>query len=183
MMDRGRAQLLLVDVQERLAPAVFAQEALVARCGALLSAARLFGIPVLATEHCPERIGPTVAALRDRLEAAEIFTKARFAATGHAEFLQRLDPARGLVVVAGMEAHVCVMQTALGLRAQGREVYVVEDAVGSRPARQADRRLALERLRDAGAVLLGTETALFEWCGGGDDPRWREVLALVKSLP
>jgi len=81
-----------------------------------------------------------------------------------------------------MEAHVCVMQTTLGLLSRGFEVFVAGDAVGSRAAHAADRTYALERMRAAGAVIVGTETALFEWTRSGDDPAFRAVLGLVKGL-
>ncbi|HET7729763.1 MAG TPA: isochorismatase family protein [Usitatibacter sp.] len=182
-LDRDRSQLLLVDIQERLAPHVEGHEALVARCDALLEAARMFGIPKTLTEHCPGDIGPAVARLRARFADGEIFAKTRFGATDHPHFASQFVDGRSQVVVAGMEAHVCVMQTALGLAATGLQVFVVEDAVGSRAARAEDRRLALLRMREAGCTLLGTETVLFEWARAGDDPAFRDTLRLVKALP
>lgn len=182
-MDRDRSQLLVVDVQEKLAPHVFNHEALQARCEALIAAAARFGIPKAATEHCPAQIGPLVAPIRSRFAEREIFVKTHFAATRHRDFTRVLASGRSQFVVAGMEGHVCVMQTVLGLLAAGHSVFVVEDAVGSRPARQSDRRMALERMRDAGAVLVGTETTLFEWTRSGDDDAFRDILRIVKSLP
>ena len=182
-LDRDAAQLLVIDVQEKLAPHVDGSDALVARCEALIRAAAGFGIPKALTEHCPAQIGPVVARLRSRFDPAEIFVKTRFGATDHPEFAARLAQGRDQVVVAGMEAHVCVMQTVLGLLATGRRVFLVEDAVGSRGARRDDRRLALERMRAAGCALVGTETVLFEWTRAGDDPGFKDTLALVKALP
>lgn len=182
-LDRDTSQLIVVDVQERLAPRVEGHEALIARCEALADAAAGFGIPKLLTEHCAAQIGPAVARLRARFAEGEIFAKTRFGAADHHDFLRRIAHGRRQVVVAGMEAHVCVMQTALGLAARGFAVFVVADAVGSRGERADDRRLALERLRAAGCTLAGTETVLFEWTRAGDDPRFRETLARVKGLP
>ncbi len=182
-LDRDRALLLVVDVQERLAPHVEAGEALIARCEALIAAAGNFGVPKLLTEHCPAQIGPVVARLRERFAPGEIFVKSYFAATDHSQFAGRLAQGRDQVVVAGMEAHICVMQTVLGLAAEGFEVFVVGDAVGSRAARRDDRGYALERMRAAGCTIAGTETVLFEWTRSGDDPRFRDTLALVKGLP
>lgn len=183
-LDRDRSLLLIVDIQERLAPHVRDADALIARSEALLAAAHLFRIPVLATEHCPDQIGPIVARLRERVGAERIYRKAYFAATEHAVFetLLRSD-GRAQLVIVGMEAHVCVMQTVLGLAARGWEIFVVADAVGSRGARQTDRQLALDRMRAAGSTLVATETVLFEWTRSGDDPAFRDVLALVKALP
>jgi nicotinamidase-related amidase len=182
-LDRDRSLLLAIDVQERLAPHVLAQEALIARIEALTEAAHRYRIPAFLTEHCPAQIGPVVARLRSRFDADHIFRKTRFGAVDHPAFEAMLrSTGRKQIVVAGMEAHVCVMQTTLGLVAKGFDLFVVGDAVGSREARQADRQFALDRLRDAGCTLVGTETVLFEWTRAGDDAAFRDVLALVKSL-
>jgi nicotinamidase-related amidase len=182
-LDRDRSLLLVVDVQERLVPHVAGGDALVARCEALIEGAAAFGIPKALTEHCPGQIGPVIPRLRARFAEGEIFVKTRFGATDHPEFAAKLPAGRDQVVVAGIEAHVCVMQTVLGLVAAGRQVFLVEDAVGSRGARGEDRRLATERMRAAGCILAGTETVLFEWTRAGDDAGFRSTLALVKALP
>lgn len=183
-LDRDRSLLLVIDIQQRLAPSVQGHAAVIARSEALLTAARRFRIPCLVTEHCAERIGPVVPQLRERFDAAEIFAKTRFAATDHPEFGTLLRAqGRPQVVVAGMEAHVCVLQTVLGIVAEGFAVYVAGDAVGSRGARALDRTLALERMRSASCTVAGTETMLFEWARAGDDLAFRDVLALVKRLP
>ena len=183
-VDRDRSVLVVVDVQARLAPHVLDHERLIARIGALIAAAKRFCIPRLATEHCAHQIGPLVDELRTQFDPGEIFAKTRFGAADHPEFLARLArTGRGQVVVAGMESHVCVMQTSLGLASHGHEVFIVADAIGSRAERQADRQLALERMRAAGCTTVGTETVLFEWTRSGDDAAFREVLKLVKALP
>ena len=183
-LDRAQSLLLIVDIQERLAPHILHGEALIARSAALLAAARRFGIPAIVTEHCPEQIGGIVAELRKQFTAGEVFAKTRFGAADHPGFVARLEAqGRSQIVVAGMEAHVCVLQTVLGLAARGYAVTIIGDAVGSRAARQDDRRLALDRMRRAGALIAGTETVLFEWTQAGDDAAFRDILALVKSLP
>lgn len=180
---RDHSTLLVIDIQARLAPHVAGHEALIRRTQALLDAAALFGVPRLLTEHCPAQIGRVIEPIRGRFAAGEIFEKTHFGAADHAEFVALVqDRGRHRVVITGMETHVCVMQTALGLRAAGFEVTVVADAVGSREARQLDRELALRRMEQAGCALAGTETVLFEWAGRGDDPRFRQVLAAVKAL-
>jgi nicotinamidase-related amidase len=182
-LDRDRSILLVVDVQERLAPHVAGADSLIARAGALVCAARRLAIPMFLTEHCSAQLGPVVAPLRNAFEAADIFEKTCFGAVDHPQFEARLRAmGRTEVVVAGMESHVCVMQTVLGLAIRGFVPFVVADAVGSRAAHALDRDLALARMRDAGATLVGTETALFEWARAGDDPAFRDVLALVKKL-
>ena len=149
-----------------------------------MTAAERFAIPRFATEHLADRVGRTIPRLRGRFAPGAIFAKSRFGALDHADFAAMLvATGRSQVVVCGMETHVCVMQTALGLASAGYGVFVVGDAAGSRPGRQDDRRWALERMSDAGCIVAGTETVLFEWAGSGDDPAFREVLALVKALP
>ncbi|CAG1007200.1 nicotinamidase/pyrazinamidase [Burkholderiales bacterium] len=183
-LDRRRSVLVVVDVQERLAPHVHGSAGIVARIGTLMRAAERFAIPGVATEHVPDRIGPMIAGLRERLAADAIFVKTRFCAVDHPAFASMLaTTGRTQAVVCGMETHVCVMQTALGLAAAGYDVFVVGDAVGSRPGRQDDRRYALERLQRAGCVVAGAETVLFEWAERGDDDAFRAILALVKGLP
>jgi nicotinamidase-related amidase len=182
-LDRDLSVLLVVDVQERLAPHVADNAALIARIGALIDAAGRLGIPGFLTEHCATQLGPVIASLRDAFAPENIFAKTRFGAADHAPFEALLrGVGRTQVVVAGMEAHVCVMQTVLGLAARGFEPFVVADAVGSRVAHTLDRELALARMRDAGATIVSTEMALFEWARAGDDPALRDVLALVKRL-
>lgn len=181
---RETSVLLVVDIQERLAAHVAGHEALIARTRALLSAAARLDVPRLATEHCAQQIGPLVAPIAALLEPREVFAKTRFGAADHPEFAALLArTSRTQVVIAGMEAHVCVMQTALGLVAAHYDVFVVGDAVGSRAERQTDRDLALSRLREAGCGIVGTETVLFEWTGSGDDAAFRDMLKIVKTLP
>lgn len=182
-LTREDSLLLVIDIQRKLAPAILDHERVTARTEALVTAADLFGIPKLITEHCPQQIGALVEPLRSRFGADEIFEKTAFAATDHPEFVRKvLAAGRRQVVMTGMETHVCVMQAALGLRAEGFDVWIVDDAVGSRPAAQRDRELALARLEHAGCVVAGTETVLFEWTKFATDERFRSMLALVKSF-
>ncbi|WP_224390952.1 isochorismatase family protein [Pseudonocardia sp. ICBG1293] len=171
-MSAGNAVLLLVDLQERLVPAMHDGERVVARAARLAEAATLLEVPVLATEQAPDKLGPTVARLAD--VAHLVVPKTRFAAADDVLF----PPGRAEVVVAGVEAHVCVLQTALELLADGRRVLVVADAVGSRSVE--DEQLALQRLRTAGAGIVTSEMVLFEWLRDAAHPRFREVQQLLK---
>ena len=180
---RDDSVLLVIDIQRKLAPHIAGHEDLIRRTEALLRAAALFGIPRLLTEHCPGQIGTVVEPLRSQFAADEIFEKTAFGAADQPAFVERVQRTqRRQIVVTGMEAHVCVLQAALGLQQQGYRVFIVADAVGSRGARQLDRELALRRMEQAGCVLATTETVLFEWAQQGTDARLRDVLALVKSL-
>jgi len=161
--------LLVVDLQERLMPAIAGGDAVLENAGRLVQAAGRLGIGVTATEQNPAGLGPTVGAIGDLLPSPAI-AKTSFAAG--------IDPGPGTVVVAGCEAHVCVLQTVLALRAEGREVAVVADAVGSR--REASRDRALDRLRAHGVDVVTTEMVVFEWLGSSENPAFREVQKLIK---
>ena len=166
--------LLLIDFQARLMPAIAEGAARVTQAGKLAAAAALLDVPVLLTEQNPRGLGGTDPALAD---AGPVLAKMTFDATRAPGFAAAM-PDRPAVVVAGCEAHVCVLQTVLGLRAMGRAVAVVADAVGSRLP--ASRDLGLARMAAAGAQIVSTEMVLFEWLGSADHPRFRAVLALIK---
>ena len=143
--------------------------------------AKLLDIPVVLSEHSPENIGSTVPSLAALVSSERILRKTHFACTDQPACL---DAFRSLkkkqVLVAGMEAHVCVMQTALGLLERGFQPFVVQDAVGSR--REEDRAAALARMRAAGCAKATAEMAMFEWMESADVPQFRDVLKLVKGL-
>lgn len=180
-LRRQTSLLLIVDVQARLAPAVSGQERVIARSRALIDAAKVLGVPAYASEHVPESIGPLVDSLREQLSEPNVLRKTHFSCGDEPALLMALRAARrSQVVVTGMEAHVCVMQSALGLAARGFEVYVARDAVGSR--REEDREAALERMARDGVRIVTAEMAMFEWMHRADAPEFRELLRLVKSL-
>jgi len=145
LIDAPRSLLLVVDVQEKLLPAIHGHEGVVDNVVWLIRAAQKIGIPVAAIEMYPKGLGRTAAAVRALLPENAIATKNHFSSVA-AQCLPSLPGAdRPQIVIAGFEAHVCVLQTALELVEEGKEVYVVADCVGSR--READRELALARMR------------------------------------
>lgn len=165
--------LLLIDIQERLFPAIHDAEALLQHSAWLLAVAQRLGVPVLATEQYSKGLGPTLAQLREHLPAAAILEKIAFSAVADPGLLQLPGGQRRQFVVCGTEAHVCVLQTVLGLLAEDREVYVVAEAVGSR--RPEDKALALERMRQAGAVIVNREMVAFEWLERAGSETFRAV--------
>ncbi len=179
-LDRSRSVLLLVDVQERLFGAVSGREELAANAARLARGAAILRVPVLATEQYPKGLGRTIPAIAGALpEDVEPVEKLAFSCLGEPAFASRFRAlGRDQVVLAGIEAHVCVLQSALDLLAAGACVFVVEDAVASRTPE--NKRVGLARLAGAGAVAVSTEMVLFEWLGGAGDPSFREVQALVK---
>jgi len=180
-LDRKRCALVLVDYQDRLMPQLAAGAQAVQDAVFLAQVAQALGVPVLGTEQNPARLGPNVEALRSL--CAHTLPKIHFdaCADGLLGLLQSLVRPVDQVVVAGCEAHVCLMQTALGLLAAGLQVAVVPEACASR--RPADKALGLQRLADAGATLLSAEMLAFEWLGSCEDPAFKSLLALIKQRP
>jgi nicotinamidase-related amidase len=201
LLDAEDSQLVLVDYQQRLMPSIHEAELVVANAVRLARIAQLLQVPLWATEENPDGLGGTVEALQP-LVAGRVLSKMAFDATS--VLLPRLKPAARLalagnarslpkhlqkaaplpeagrqsVVLAGCEAHVCLMQTALGLLEEEVEVWVVTDACGSRSERNRD--AAFDRLAGAGAELVTTEMVAFEWLRDAGHPRFRDVLAIVK---
>ena len=178
-MNAIESSLVLVDYQARLMPAIHGADDVVAKALVLARAAALLEVPVLGTEQNPERLGPNTEALRQR--CLHTVSKTRFGACedGLPAALDAHAPGRPQVVIAGCEAHVCMLQTALGLLRAGRDVYVVENASGSR--RPSDHAAAMRRLAQAGATIVTHEMVLFEWLHDCRHLRFREVLALIKA--
>jgi nicotinamidase-related amidase len=177
-MTAGDTGVLVIDVQEKLIPKIREAPALLRNIAFLLDGARLLGLPVQATEQYPKGLGPTVPELAERLPARP--DKVAFSCCAIPEVIDGFHrAARPKVVLAGIETHVCVLQTALDLLAHDFRVYVPVDAVGSRYALDHD--YALDRLEHAGAILTTVETCVFEWTGGADHPRFKEVSKLVQE--
>ena len=180
-LHRDSTALLVVDIQSRLAPAMHQSESAIQANSALIRAARQLDIPVFASEHCAEKIGPTVADLRTLLKDDEILHKRHFSCADDAGIMQTLKRlGKSQIVVTGMEAHVCVLQTVLGLVEHGYKPFFVADAVASRHVQNKE--LAAHRLRQQGVPVISTEMALFEWMGHADHPAFRDILGLIKSL-
>ena len=180
LLQVDKSMLLLVDAQTKLAPAVDGAQACLSACRLLLAVARRLSVPVLATEHCSVSVGPTVPELRAKLDPAEIVEKRHFDGASE-EALQRALAAarRRTIVVAGMEAHVCVLQTVLGLKASGHEPVVVADAIASRLP--ASRDLAITRMRHHGVDVVNVEMVVFEWLGVAATEAFRDLLPMIKS--
>ena len=180
-MDSSRCVLVLVDYQSRLLPAIDEVERVVAQAVLLADAARALGVRVVGTEQNPSGLGPNAPKVRERCD--KTLSKMHFDACedGLAEALIEGDPGahRPEVVIAGCEAHVCLLQTALGLLARGFEVRIVENACGSR--RASDKCAAMECLRQAGATLVTAEMVIFEWLATCEHPAFKPVLEMVKS--
>ena len=176
LLTAESAALLLIDMQERLMPAIYDGEMVVARAVRLAEAARLLEVPIRATEQYPAGLGRTVPPLADYPQA--VLTKTAFSAAADPGFPALLPSGVSQIVVAGCEAHVCVLQTVLGLLPRGHRVLLAADAVGSRDP--DDRAAAIARARQHGAEIVTSEMVLFEWLRDAQHPRFREVQKLLK---
>jgi len=173
LIDAHRSQLLVVDLQERLLPAIRDGERVVANVLWMVRAAQRIGVPVAAVEQYAKGLGPTVRAVRGLLPEAAIAAKSHFSCVA-AQCLAALPGSdRAQIVLVGIETHVCLLQSALELIEEGKEVFIVADAVGSR--HEIDRDLALARMRQEGARIVSREMVVFEWLGEADTPLFREV--------
>lgn len=173
LMCTDRSVLLLVDLQERLQPAIDAAERVLDASVWLTRVAQRLGVPVICTEQYPQGLGPTMPALRALLPDACIVEKIQFSAVPEGRMFKLPGGDRAQFVVAGTEAHVCVQQTVLDLLAVGRRVFVVEEAVGSR--RNTDKTLALERMRAHGADIVSREMVAFEWLRQAGSDLFRQI--------
>ncbi|MCW2285143.1 nicotinamidase-related amidase [Rhodoblastus acidophilus] len=174
-IDPHKSLLLVIDFQARLMPAIHEAEAAIRNAGKLLEIAKLLNVPRLFTEQYPKGLGATVPDLP--VEGERVMTKLAFDACRAEGVLQNI-PTDAQVVVAGCEAHVCVLQTVLGLIAAGRKTFVVQDAIGSRaPENKA---AALARMAHHGAEIVTTEMVAFEWAQTAENPDFRAVSALIK---
>ena len=182
-MNRKMSQLILIDIQDKVMTPIGDADRLTGVLARLVRIARRLDVPVTVTEHYPKGLGRTVESLRRELEPdAPILQKQHFSCLGddalrhHLEDLR--DLGRGQAVVAGIEAHVCVAQTALDMIVEGYQVFIVADAVASRAWESRD--IALQRLREAGAHIVDSEMVMFEWLETSGTPEFRDLLPLIK---
>jgi len=175
--------LVLIDLQERLLPVIREGETVLSVCRFLRQAAAIFAVPTLLTEQYPKGLGSVVPALLEGAEDLPRLSKMRFSAASEIlGFLEEQNGARRVpvtqVCLAGIETHVCVLQTAVELLREGLQVFVAADGTGSRF--ESDRILGLQRMSAAGVQVMAAESAAFEWCGTAEHPRFRELSQLVR---
>ena len=176
LLTAKSAALLLIDLQDKLVPAISDGDLVVGRARRLAEAAALLGVPVLATEQYPQGLGPTVAELAGYPRAT--LSKTTFCAAEAPGWNGLLPAGTRELVIAGAEAHVCVLQTALALLGSRVRVVLVADAIGSRDP--ADKALAVERARQHGTEVVSSEMVLFEWLRDASHPNFRQVHQLLR---
>lgn len=183
LMRTERSRLLVIDLQERLTPAIPAADAAIARTRTLIAAAEALGVPVDVTEQYPKGLGATIAPIREALpDGAQVHEKITFSALRDPAFAAHLKAGRtrgrDQIVICGAEAHVCVLQTALDLVSTGYGVFLVADAIASRLPASVD--LAIARARQAGCVVVNAEMVVFEWMERAGTDTFRAVSKLIK---
>jgi nicotinamidase-related amidase len=180
LLDSIHSSLLIIDVQEKLLPAMHEGERVLARAQILIKAAQELELPITISEQYPKGLGKTVAAIE--APTAKVFEKTSFScwrdATMKAHFINHHEHDRPLIIVAGIEAHVCVLQSALDLHHAGFGVFVVADATSSRKQESVD--LALARLRQTDIQVINAEMAIFELLGRAGTPQFKALSALIR---
>ena len=180
MLNPQHAALVLIDVQGNLAQAMADKQRLIANLQSCIKVAQVLNIPIVWIEQYPEGLGETISELKELLPGQAPLSKTTFGCLSNArisEAISRLG--RQQLLVCGIEAHVCVLQTTFDLLAAGFQVFVPADAVGSRS--RLDWQIGLDRMAGAGAVITTTESVMFEWCERSDTPEFKQISKLVKD--
>lgn len=179
LVDAMQSCLLVVDMQPRLLAAMAEADAVVNNCEKLLKAAALLEIPAIASEQYPHGLGSTDERLSSLIDESSIFEKMEFSALLNSKLASGLEALkRPQVIVTGLEAHVCVLQSVFDLAAHGYSVFVVADAISSR--RLADKEVALHRFKHPNIAVVTTEMVVFEWLRAATHPKFKQLSALVK---
>lgn len=179
MLRKDNTGLVVIDVQGKLATIVHDSEAFIANLVKLVKAAKLLGLPILWLEQNPEKLGATVPELREVLDRVEPIAKYSFSACGEPAFVEAVKKAKmNSWLITGIETHICVYQTALGLLDLGYDVELVSDCVSSRTIENKD--MALAKLARKGAEVTSLEMCLFELIGDCRADEFRGALSLIK---
>jgi len=183
LLDSDRACLIVIDVQTVLFPHIWENARLARNISHMIEVAKIHDLPVILTEHNPSGLGSTIDELKSVFESTEIgynpLEKDVFSCCGHSDFLVNLKKAgRDQVIVTGMESHICVSQTVLDLMTYKYEIHVVDDAVRART--RNSHKIAIKKMRDAGAIICDWEMAAYELTYGANTEKFKELLNLMK---
>lgn len=178
--QRALSNLVIIDVQQRLAKVMQAEamQSVLNNSRILVKAAAILEVPVIFTEQYPQGLGHTVPELTALLDSKNRVEKTAFSCCNEPLFNRKLIGDKPHIILAGMEAHICVLQTALQLQTQGKQVFVVEDAVLSR--NPLNRNNAIARMRQAGVIITNTESVVFEWLGDAQGDAFKQISALIR---
>ncbi|MAY43019.1 hydrolase [Neptuniibacter sp. UBA6509] len=174
LIHPNKSCLLIVDIQDKLVPAIHEKEELVNNARWLAEIAAKLNVPVLTSEQYPQGLGHTISEIAEVTPADTVMEKVHFSCMSEPSCNETINAIRpNQVVIVGMEAHVCVLQTAIQLKQQAREVYIVADCVSSRDPK--DKALALERMRQCGIYIVSREMVAFEWMQKSGTDTFREI--------
>jgi len=178
ILNRVDSVLIVIDVQEKFKPAISRWDETVANISKLIRGCKTLGVPIIATEQYPKGLGRTVPEIIELLESQPI-EKITFSCFGEQKFKQKLEALnRRQLIICGIEAHVCALNTALDARAGGYEVHYVVDAISSR--KQSDKDIAVERVKQSGTYLAATEMVLFQLLKDAGNEKFKEISRIVK---
>jgi len=179
MLDIQNCCLVVVDVQGKLARLMHDKESLFKNIQVLIQAAKILNIPILWCQQCPDALGPTVPQIAELLSGVEPINKASFSCCGCDQFNDKLNElSRQQVLLCGIEAHVCIYQTAADLLSKGFTVEVIADAVSSRTPE--NKHIAITKMSAEGVNVTTTEMALFELLRTADHPQFKQIAKLIK---
>jgi nicotinamidase-related amidase len=180
MLSRTNAVLIIIDIQGNLAQAMYDKENLFANNVKLIQGFKAFNLPIIFTEQIPQKLGKTLPVISQELDGIEPIAKETFSCWDDRNFIKQLKGlSRRHIVLAGIECHVCVYQTALDLISNGYNVHLVTDAVSSRTPE--NRQVGIDAIKSAGAHLTSTEMVLFELLRTAADPKFKDIFKIVKS--
>ena len=181
MAEREGSAILIVDCQEKFRPVIPGLDRIVENLVLLIRAARVLRVPILVTEQYPKGLGSTLPELTSHLDGIKVIEKTSFSCFGEPKFIGRLRGMRvRTLIVGGLEAHICVAQTALHALQMGYRVHILADAVGAR--NDGSVRVAFDRLKMSGATVSSVEMALFELLGRAGTPEFKEIQSMLKPM-
>ena len=179
MLSRTNAVLIIIDIQGNLAQAMHDKENLFANSVKLIQGFKTFNLPIIVTEQIPQKLGRTLPVISQELDGIEPIAKETFSCWDDRNFINQLKAlSRKHIVLAGIECHVCVYQTALDLISNGYHVHLVSDAVSSRTPE--NRQVGINAIKSAGAHITSTEMVLFELLRTAADPKFKEIIKIIK---
>jgi nicotinamidase-related amidase len=179
LLNNENTGLLIIDVQEKLVPAISQKEKIIDNLKKLIHLSGLFNLPIILTEQNPEKIGPTLTEIKEALPANEPISKLHFNCCDVNVFNECIKSKRlENIIIVGVETHICIFQTAIALLEKGYHVQVPQDAVGSRT--DENWRVGVDLMRDAGAIITSTETIIYQILKQAGTDEFREMLKVIK---
>ncbi len=177
--DINNSSVVIIDVQEKLVKMLGENDSTAKNAQIIAKAASILNVPIIITEQYPNGLGETIKEIKENITNANFIEKTDFSACTTETFKNKIKNSyKKQIIILGIEMHICVLQTAIDLLNEGYEVFVVENACGSRI--NENKKAALKRLQQAGAQIVTTEMVLFAWLKGSKTPHFKEVQALIK---